>query len=229
MANNNDNETKLISVRVNIKDWQELDNNINTSKSQFIRDAIKRQNEKDTDLKELHKKLKRLENEKQLIECEIKETKKEIHKLNQIQTENENNTILIMDKMETINNIINNNGGITEKQINTIANNEIKPEILIKECRTQGLKIIKENQINKDKQGNIINVKTRPKETRNKNHDIKTWQRAIKEFNNNWQSNQHKYKDKEAYLLANETEYKNICNDPHIYKNFKDHVLRDAE
>ena len=133
MANNN--ETKLISVRVNKKDWQELDNNINTSKSQFIRDAIKKQNEKDTDLKELHKKLKRLENEKQLIECEIKETKKLIHELNEKQTENENNTVLIMDKMETINNIINNTGGITEKQIKTIADNEIKPQILINECR----------------------------------------------------------------------------------------------
>ena len=53
-----------ISVRVNKNDWQELDNNINTSKSQFIRDAIKKQNEKDTDIKELRKKLLKLENEK---------------------------------------------------------------------------------------------------------------------------------------------------------------------
>lgn len=229
MANNNDNEIIKVNFRINKNDWQELDNNINTSRSQFIRDAIKKQNEKDTDIKELRKKLMQLENDKKIIECEIKDTKELILKLDNIQTENENNKILIMDKMETINNIVNNQGAITEKQINTIANNELKPYILINECKKQKIKIVNENQINKDKQGNPINMKTRPKETKNKNHDIKTWQRAIKEFNNNWQSNQHNYKDKEAYLLANETHYKNICNDPHIYKNFKDHVLRDAE
>ena len=227
MANNNDNETKLISVRVNINDWQELDNNINTSKSQFIRDAIKRQNEKDTDLKELHKKLKRLENEKQLIECEIKETKKEIHKLNQIQTENENNTILIMDKMETINNIINNDGGITEKRIRTIANNEIKPEILIKECRTQGLKIIKENQINKDKQGNPINVKTRQRNTPTNKDPLIS---IINIFNRSFRSEKGRYQnDKAKFLKDNETRFKTMCKDPDLYIKFKDHVLKDAE
>lgn len=225
-----DNETKLISVRVNKKDWQELDNNINTSKSQFIRDAIKKQNEKDTDIKELRKKLLRLENDKKLIECEIKDTKELIYKLDKLQEDNENNTILIMDKMETIKRIVNNQGGITEKQINNIADNEIKPYILIKECEKQGLKIINANKINKDKQGNIIKVTPKAKETtNNKNNSLKAWQRATKEFNNNWPKNQHKYKDKEAYLLANETHYKKICNDAHTYNNFKDHVLKDVE
>ena len=120
-------------------------------------------------------------------------------------------------------------GGITEKNIKTVANEEIKPHILKNKCKEQGIKIIKENQINKDKNGNPIKMKTRPKETRNKNHDIKTWQRAIKEFNNNWQSNQHKYKDKEAYLLANENDYKNIFNDPQNYNTFKKYVLKDVE
>lgn len=228
MANNNNNDMISVNFRINKNDWQELDNNINTSKSQFIRDAIKKQNEKDTDIKELRKKLMQLENDKKLIECEIKDTKKLIHELNEIQTENENNTILIMDKMETINNIVNNQGGITEKQIKTIANNELKPQILIKECEKQGLKIINENKINKDKQGNIINVKSRQRnEPINKDPLIS----IINIFNRSFRSDKAKYNnDKSKFLKANETRFKTMCQNKGIsYNKFLDHVLKDVE
>lgn len=222
-----DNETKLISVRVNKKEWQELENNINTSKSEFIRDAIKKQNEKDTDIKELRKKLLRLENDKKLIECEIKDTKELIYKLDKLQEDNENNTILIMDKMETIKRIVNNQGGITEKQINNIANNEIKPYILIKECEKQGLKIINANKINKDKQGNIIKVTPKAKET-DKRNPLKI---ALNIFNRSFNNEKHKFNnDRSKFLKANETRFKTICEKQGIKFNvFKDHVLKDVE
>jgi len=223
-----DNETKLISVRVNKKEWQELDNNINTSKSQFIRDAIKKQNEKDTDIKEARKKLLKLENDKKLIECEIKDTKELILKLENIQTENENNTILIMDKMETINNIVNNQGGITENQIKTIANNELKPYVLINECKKRNIKIVNENQINKDKQGNIINVKPKAKETENKRNPFKT---MLNIFNRHYNNDKAKYNyDVSKFLKANETDFKTMCEKQGVnYNKFKDHVLKNVE
>ena len=55
-----ENETR-ISLRVDKREWEELGDNINTSKSQFIRDCIKKQNEKDTDIQELRKKILKLE------------------------------------------------------------------------------------------------------------------------------------------------------------------------
>lgn len=222
-----DNETKLISIRVNKKHWQELDNNINTSKSQFIRNCIKKQIEKDTDIKELRKKLINLENDKKLIECEIKDTKELIYKLDKLQQENENNTILLMDKMETIKNIVNNQGAITEKQINNIANNEIKPYILIKECEKQGLKIIDANKLNKDKKGNIIKVTPKAKET-DKRNPLKV---ALNIFNRHFNSEKHKYNnDRSKFLKANETRFKKICKKQGIkFNNFKDHVLKDVE
>lgn len=213
-----------ISVRVNKYDWQELGNNINTSKSQFIREIIKKQNEKDTDIKELRKKLLKLENEKQLIECEIKDTKELIYKLDKIQEENENNTILIMDKMEIITTIVNNQGGITEKQIKTIANNELKPYVLIKECEKQGFKIIDENKINRDKNGNIIKVTERAKENKNKN----PLEILVNIFNRHFKKNASKFNnDKSKFLTANENMFKTMCLKQNVnYDSFKDYVLR---
>ena len=128
--------------------------------------------------------------------------------------------------METINNIVNNQCGITEKQIKTIANNELKPYILINECKKQKINIVNENQINKDKQGNIINVK--PKETENKRNPFKT---MLNIFNRRYNNDKAKYNnDVSKFLKENETDFKTMCKKQEVnYNKFKDHVLKNVE
>lgn len=221
-----DKETKLISVRVNRKEWQELDNNINCSRSQFIRDAIKKQNEQDTDIKEARKKLLRLENEKKLIECEIKDTKELIYNLDKLQQENENNTIFLMDKLDIIRTVAENENGITEKRIITIANNEIKPIVLINEAKKNGIKIINENEKQKrtDKNGKAINIKPVEKETKTRN----SFTTLTKMFNRSFRSEKEKYNNNiSRFLKANETRFRTMCEKQKInYNDFKEHILK---
>lgn len=66
------------------EEWDRLDYNINTSKSQFLRDTVRRINSAETDLDKLYKKMVLKRNELHLLELEIEDLKKEIEELERI-------------------------------------------------------------------------------------------------------------------------------------------------
>lgn len=164
MAKKKKNKKKLVTFYCDPSEWQELPNNINCSSSEFLRQCISKQINKSDKITELRKKLIELENDKKLIEFEIKDTKEQILKLENEQTENENNTILILNKMDIIKKVAENENGITEKRIKTIANDEIKPYILIRKAKEQGIKIIDDDKQTNSKLINEVESKPKTKE-----------------------------------------------------------------
>lgn len=63
------------------EEWDRLEYNINTSKSQFLRDSIRRINAAETDLDKLYKKLVLKRNDLRLLELEIEDLKNRIDEL----------------------------------------------------------------------------------------------------------------------------------------------------
>ena len=63
------------------EEWDRLEYNINTSKSQFLRDSIKRINAAETDLDKLYKRLVLKRNDLRLLELEIEDLKNRIDEL----------------------------------------------------------------------------------------------------------------------------------------------------
>lgn len=217
MAKKKKNKKRLVTFYCDPQQWQELPNNINCSSSEFLRQCISKQINKSDKVTELRKKLIELENEKKLIEFEIKDTKEEIYNLEQIQINNENNTILILNKMDIIKTVAENENGITEQRIITIANDEIKPYILIKEAKKQGIKII-----DKDKQSNSKTIKqdneSKPETKEQKlNKILKRFNRHLKSFNS---SNQYNKMNAFEFLEKNKDHYYKMCEHDKI--NFND-------
>ena len=153
-----------------------------------------------------------MENDKKLIEMEIKDIKQAIYKQENLLNDNANDINLIYNKMDIIKKVAENENGITEKRIKTIANDEIKPYILINEAKKQGIKII-----DKDKQTNskIINKNESKPETSNDNLNT-----IIRLMNRNYKSQQGKYKNRLNYLESNKEHYKTMCENKGI--NFND-------
>lgn len=63
------------------EEWDKLSYNINTSKSQFLRDSVRRINAAETDLDKLYKKMIIKRNKLHLLEIEIEDLKKRIEEL----------------------------------------------------------------------------------------------------------------------------------------------------
>ncbi len=63
------------------EEWERLEYNINTSKSQFLRDSIRRINAAETDLDKLYKRLVLKRNDLRLLELEIEDLKNRIDEL----------------------------------------------------------------------------------------------------------------------------------------------------
>ena len=206
------NNYKAVSFRCDPLEWEELQNNINCSISEFLRQCISKQNKKSDKITELRKKLIELENDKKLIEMEIKDIKQAIYEQENLLNDNANDINLIYNKMDIIKKVAENENGITEKRIKTIANDEIKPYILINEAKKQGIKII-----DKDKQTNskIINKNESKPETSNDNLNT-----IIRLMNRNYKSQQGKYKNRLNYLESNKEHYKTMCENKGI--NFND-------
>lgn len=63
------------------EEWDRLEYNINTSKSQFLRDSIRRITAAETDLDKLYKRLVLKRNDLRLLELEIEDLKNRIDEL----------------------------------------------------------------------------------------------------------------------------------------------------
>lgn len=217
------NNKKMVSFYCDPNEWQELPNNINCSCSEFLRQCISKQINKSDKITELRKLLLEKENEKKIIDLEIKDIKESILNLENEQLQNENNQLLIYNKMDIIKKVAKNENGITEKRIITIANDEIKPFILIREAKKQGIKII-----DKDKQTNsrIINkVESKP-ETKENNLLLlvnilnRNFKRQEKQFNN----------DKLKFLEHDKEHYKTMCEKKGInYNDLKNYVIQEKK
>ena len=92
------NNKKMVSFYCDPNQWQELPNNINCSCSEFLRQSISKQINKSDKITELRKQLLEKENEKKIIEMEIKDIKESILNLENEQLQNENNQLLIYNK-----------------------------------------------------------------------------------------------------------------------------------
>ena len=139
------------------------------------------------------------------------------------QLQNENNQLLIYNKMDIIKKVAQNENGITEKRIITIANDEIKPFILIREAKKQGIKII-----DKDKQTNsrIINkVESKP-ETKEKNLLL-----LVKILNRNFKTQEKQFNnDKLKFLEHDKEHYKTMCEKKGInYNDLKNYVIQEKK
>jgi len=191
--------------------WQALAENLEDgNRSRFIRDAIKNFVEKGDDLTELKKCLKIKEHEKELIEIEINEIKRQIVELEQIQEENINNEMFIIELIDKIKTIADNENGITEQRIKILANNKVDAKLLIGKAKSKGIKIIKESERQTDKKGNPINVKSYRRNTENKNNPYAS---IIKIFNRNFNTEKAKYNNSRSkYYTANKDKYIIMCN-----------------
>ena len=217
------NNKKMVSFYCDPNQWQELPNNINCSCSEFLRQCISKQINKSDKITELRKQLLEKENEKKIIELEIKDIKESILNLENEQLQNENNQLLIYNKMDIIKKVAQNENGITEKRIITIANDEIKPFILIREAKKQGIKII-----DKDKQTNsrIINkVESKP-ETKEKNLLL-----LVKILNRNFKTQEKQFNnDKLKFLEHDKEHYKTMCEKKGInYNDLKNYVIQEKK
>lgn len=217
------NNKKMVSFYCDPNEWQELPNNINCSCSEFLRQCISKQINKSDKITELRKLLLEKENEKKIIDLEIKDIKESILNLENEQLQNENNQLLIYNKMDIIKKVAQNENGITEKRIITIANDEIKPFILIREAKKQGIKII-----DKDKQTNsrIINkVESKP-ETKENNLLL-----LVKILNRNFKRQEKQFNNDKLKFLEHEKEhYKTMCEKKGInYNDLKNYVIQEKK
>lgn len=217
------NNKKMVSFYCDPNEWQELPNNINCSCSEFLRQCISKQINKSDKITELRKLLLEKENEKKIIDLEIKDIKESILNLENEQLQNESNQLLIYNKMDIIKKVAKNENGITEKRIITIANDEIKPFILIREAKKQGIKII-----DKDKQTNsrIINkVESKP-ETKENNLLL-----LVKILNRNFKTQEKQFNnDKLKFLEHDKEHYKTMCEKKGInYNDLKNYVIQEKK
>lgn len=188
--------------------WQELGENLEDgNRSRFLRDAIINYLEKGDDLTELKKLLKEKEHQQELLNIEIKDIKKQIVELEQIQEDNINNEVFIIELIDEIKAIAESENGITEKRIKFIAKNKVDANILIGKVRQKGIKIINEAEKQTDKKGNVINVK--PYEPKEKN--INPYTSIVKAFNRKYNTDKGKYNNsKLKYYNAHKDRYKKM-------------------
>ena len=76
-----DQKTVKAHFLIENEEWVRLEYNINTSKSQFLRDSIRRINAAETDLDKLYKKMVLKRNELHMVELEIEDLKARIDEL----------------------------------------------------------------------------------------------------------------------------------------------------
>lgn len=81
-----DKDVKQVKAHFTIEqeEWDRLEYNINTSKSQFLRDTVRRLNATETDLDKLYKEMVIKRNQRLMLELEIKDLKQQIDELERI-------------------------------------------------------------------------------------------------------------------------------------------------
>lgn len=219
-------EPQLISLQVEKEDYNKFKCRVG-SVSQHLREHIHNYVNLDNNLNDLKLELNNKIIERDNLNLDIEMLQSKIKELETTLKENEKNNNLILELMETIKNVSKNeynNNGITKERIKAIANNKINPTLLIKECKKQGIKIIKESEITtseiKSEINNIDNkLDNKP--------PIETLARAFfREFKN--QYNQIKYKDNKKAFLKDKSinkKYKAMCKNKVDFKEFETYIL----
>lgn len=127
-------------------EWNELENHINGTKSDFLRDCVVRQVRITDDLTELKSELKeselKLKTEMQYIE----NLKKKIGEIEENQRINAENELLIGEMMEIAKKVYENEG-LTKERILAIAKDKIDPNLLANRLMEEGYDIGKERKI----------------------------------------------------------------------------------
>ena len=214
-------EPQLISLQVEKEDYNKFKCRVG-SVSQHLREHIHNYVNLDNNLNDLKLELNNKIIERDNLNLEIEMLQSKIKELETTLKENEKNNNLILELMETIKTVsknIYNNEGITKDRIKAIANNKINPTLLIKECKKQGIKIIKESEIT------TSNIKPNNKGVE-KSEVEKMAIRFFREFNN--QHNKIKYKDNKKAFLNDKSinkKYKAMCKNKVDFKEFETYIL----
>ena len=214
-------EPQLISLQVEKEDYDKFKCRVGCV-SQHLREHIHNYVNLDNNLNDLKLELNNKIIERDNLNLDIEMLQSKIKELETTLKENEKNNNLILELMETIKSVSNNefnNNGITKDRLNAIANNKINPKLLIKECKKQGVKIIKESEITNS---NITENKKGVNKT-----PIETLARAFfREFKN--QHNQIKYKGNKKAFLNDKSinkKYKAMCKNKVDFKEFETYIL----
>ena len=163
---NNKKMSNKISLRLNgiEKEWSELDQHIDCTKSEFLRQCIVKQCNKKDSLTEVKRDIEELYYEKKRIEEEILEKEELAEDLEKIYAFNANNRLVMDALLETCKTVAMNEG-LTEERVIAIANDKVNYKILIKKLKDEeGITILDENKIKKQfvktKDGDSVLVTT---------------------------------------------------------------------
>ena len=155
-----------ISIRLTgiEKEWSELDQHIDCTKSEFLRQCIVKQCNKKDSLTEVKREIEELYYEKKRIEEEILEKEELAEELEKIYAFNANNRLVMDALLETCKTVAMNEG-LTEERVIAIANDKVNYKILIKKLKEEeGITLLDENKIKKQfvktKDGDSVLVTT---------------------------------------------------------------------
>ena len=210
-----------ISIRMDgiEKEWSELDQHIDCTKSEFIRRCIVKQCNKKDSLTEVKREIEKLYYEKKKIEEEISEKEELAEELEKTYAFNANNR-LVMEELLEICKTVAMNEGLTEERVIAIANDKVNYKILIKKLKEEeGITILDENKIKKQfvktKDGDSVLV-TNPRRKEKSSFEI-LHDNIMRRFRSDKTTN-----DIIDFLEKNKEIYIKMCDKSDItYEDFK--------
>lgn len=143
--------TKIMGKRISFrqegieKEWEELKNHISGSRSDFLRECIRKQVKMSDDLTELKNELKERELKLKMDIQYIENIKNQIKAIEENHRINAKNELLIAEKIMIAKNVYENEG-LTKDRIISIAKDEIDPILLINRLHEEGYDIGKKEK-----------------------------------------------------------------------------------
>lgn len=132
---------KRVNIYVDEDEWEKLSRNIICSKSEWINQQIKKQNESIDEVDEINLKIQAIENQEKTLAYDkttLIERKNEILKQREI---NEKNFKVIEDAMSTIREVAYNEGFIEDDRVRYIAKSHtLNPDVLFEQMEKEQIK-----------------------------------------------------------------------------------------
>ena len=132
---------KRVNIYVDEDEWEKLSRNIICSKSEWINQQIRKQNESIDEVDEINLKIQAIENQEKTLAYDkttLIERKEEILKQREI---NEKNFKIIDKAMSTIREVAYNEGFIEDDRVRYIAkSNTLNPDVLFEQIEKEQIK-----------------------------------------------------------------------------------------
>lgn len=132
---------KRVNIYVDVDEWEKLSRNINCSKSEWINQQIKKQNECIDEIDKINNKIQKIESLEKELNFDKTNLIKQKESILKQREENEHIFEIVEDAMTTVRKINHEQGFIEDDRVKHIASNHtLNPDVLFKQIEKEQIK-----------------------------------------------------------------------------------------